>query len=71
MQVAEIHFQGLFSETRLKENDLNSEVWSNIPSLISKKTNGELMEPFTEEEIIHVIWSMEPDKAPRPDWFSF
>ena len=26
MQVAEIHFQGLFSETGLKENDLNSKV---------------------------------------------
>ena len=26
-----------------------------------------LMNPFTEEEICNVIWSMDPDKAPRPD----
>ena len=64
MQVAETHFQGLFSETRLKGNDLNSEFLSNIPSLVTKETNGELMEPFMEEEIIDVIWSMDPDKAP-------
>ena len=29
------------------------------------------MEPFTEEEIIDVIWSMESDKVPGPDGFSF
>ena len=29
------------------------------------------MEPFTEEEIIDVIWPMELDKSPRPDGFSF
>ena len=71
MQAAEIHFQGLFSETGLKENDLNSEFLSNIPSLVSNETNEGLMEPFTEEEIIDVIWSMEPDKSPGLDGFSF
>ena len=63
-QATEIHFQGLFSETGLKENDLNSELLSNSPSLVSKETNGELMEPFTEEVIIDVGWSMEPNKSP-------
>ena len=29
------------------------------------------MNPFTEEEIIDVIWSMEPYKALGPDRFSF
>ena len=29
------------------------------------------MKPFMEEEIIDVIWSMEPDKAPDPNEFSF
>ena len=29
------------------------------------------MKPFAKEEIIDVIWSMEPDKSPRPDGFSF
>ena len=71
MEVAKSHFQGLFSETRLKENDLNSEFLSNIASLVSKETNGQLMELFTEEEIIDVIWSMESDKALGLDGFSF
>ena len=71
MQVAESHFQGLFSETESKENDLNSEFLSNIHSLVSMETNGELKEPFTEEEIIDVICSMESDKAQGPGLFSF
>ena len=29
------------------------------------------MKPFTEEEIIDVIWSMEPDNALGSDEFSF
>ena len=44
---------------------------SNIPCLVSEEENGELMKPFTEEEIIDVIWSMELDKAPSPNRFSF
>ena len=71
MQVDVSHFQGLFSETELKDNDLNSEFLSNIPCLVSKETNGELMEPFTKEEIIDAIWSIELNKAPIPDGFSF
>ena len=69
--MVESHFQGLFSETELKENDLNLEFLSNILSLVSMETNGELMELYMEEEIIDVIWSMEPEKASRPDGFSF
>ena len=29
-----------------------------------------LLSPITEEEISKIFWSMEPDKAPRPDGFS-
>ena len=29
------------------------------------------MDPFTEEEIINVIYTMESDKAPGPDGLSF
>ena len=29
------------------------------------------MRPFSEKEILDVIWAMEPDKAPGPDGFSF
>ena len=38
---------------------------------MSEAENDELMQPFKEQEIIDVIWSMEPDKAPSPDGFSF
>ena len=38
---------------------------------MSEEENVELMKPFSEQEIIDVIWSMEPDKAPGPDRFSF
>jgi hypothetical protein len=27
----------------------------------------ELEQRFTEDEILHVIWSLPPDKAPRPN----
>ena len=39
--------------------------------MVSEEENVELMKPFSEEEIIDVIWSMEPDKALGPDGFSF
>ena len=29
------------------------------------------MKPFNGQEILDVIWAMEPDKSPRPDGFSF
>ena len=44
---------------------------SNIPFLVSEEENVELMKPFLEQEIIDVIWAMEPDKASGPDDFSF
>ena len=33
--------------------------------MVNAEDNGELMKPFSEAEIIDVIWSMAPDKAPR------
>ena len=44
---------------------------SNIPCMVSEEENDELMKPFSEQEIIDVIWSMEPDKSPGHDGFSF
>ena len=41
--------------------------WS---GLVSTEDNSELMKPLLEKEIVDVIWSMESDKAPRPDGFS-
>ena len=61
-QATEVHFQSLFREDGAIDFELTSEFISNIPSLVSAEENGELMKPFTEEEIIDVIWSMEPDR---------
>ena len=70
-QVVEVHFQNLYREDGSSNSDYNSDFLSNIPSLESKEENDELMQPFSEQEIIDVIWSMELDKAPGPDGFSF
>ena len=63
-QAAEAHFQSMYREDASIDSELTSEFLSNIPCLVSEEENGELMKPFTKEEIIDVIWSMEPDKAP-------
>ena len=39
--------------------------------LVIEEENGELMKHFTEEDIIDVIWSMEPDKALGPNGLCF
>ena len=67
----EAHFQSPYREDGSIDSDLTSEFLSNIPCLVSEEENGELMKPFTEEEIIDVIWSIEPDQAPGPNGFSF
>ena len=59
-QLAEAHFQKLYREYGSSNSDYNSDFLSNIPSLVSKEENEELMQPLSEQEIIDVIWSMEP-----------
>ena len=66
-----MHFQLLFKEDGLSDGDVCAEFLDNVPSLVSSEDNDDLMKPFTEQEILDVIWVMEPDKAPRPDGFSF
>ena len=70
-QAVEDHFQSMYREDGAIDSDLTTEFLSNVPSLVSEEENGELMKPFTEEEIIDVILSMEPYKAPGLDDFSF
>ena len=70
-QVVEVHFQNLFKEDGYSDTDLTSDFLSNIPCMVSEEENDELMKLFSEQEIIDVIWSMEPDKASGPNGFSF
>ena len=69
-QEAKAHFHKLFTEDGVVDFELNSEFISNVPSMVNAEDNGELMKPFSEAEIIDVIWSMDSDKAPGPDNFS-
>ena len=69
--MAEVHFQNLLREDGSFDSDLTSDFFSNIPFMVSDEENDELMNPFSKQEIIDVIWSMEPDKALGLDGFSF
>ena len=42
----------------------------NIPSLVTDELNVGLLKPFSEKEIVDVIWAMEPDKALGMDGLS-
>eukprot|EP00253_Pinus_taeda_P010704 PITA_10704 len=69
-QAATSQFQHLFQEDGSSDEDLAVDFLSNIPSLVTTDLNDGLLKPFIEKEIVEVIWSMEPDKAPRPDGFT-
>ena len=64
------HFQQVFYEDGNTNDLLSSDFLSNIPSLVSEDDNGGLVKPFSEKEVVDIIWAMEPDKAPGPDGFS-
>eukprot|EP00253_Pinus_taeda_P019656 PITA_19656 len=67
---AKTHFRNLYREGTQSNEEEAADFLSNIPSLINPKDNAILCRPFTEEETINVIWSMDADKAPGPDGFS-
>ena len=70
-QAASRHFYLFFQEDGLSDGEVSAKFLENVPSLVSSKDNYDLMKPFTEKEILDVIWAMDPDKAPGPDGFSF
>ena len=65
------HFQILFQEDGLSDGAISAEFLDNVPSLVSIEDNFDLMKPFTEKEIMDVIWAMESDKAHGTVGFSF
>eukprot|EP00253_Pinus_taeda_P006193 PITA_06193 len=69
-EAATHHFRNLLSAERNGEEEDETEFLSVIPSLVSDEDNVSLMSPATEEEITNIVWSMDPDKALGPDWFS-
>ena len=50
---------------------MTADFLTNVPSIVSSKGNVDLMKPFSEKEILDVIWAMEPNKAHGSDGFSF
>ena len=69
-QAANSHFHQLFIEDGVSNNAAKLEFLSYIPSMVSAKTNAGLIKPFSEQDVVEVIWGMEPDKAPGPYGFS-
>ena len=70
-QDAKRNFQQLFHEDGNSDSEVFADFLANIPSLVSPECNVRLMKPFSEIEILDVIWTMEPDKAPGSNGFSF
>ena len=48
-KLAEAHFQNLYREDGSSNSDHNYDFLSNIPSLVSKEENDELMQPFSKQ----------------------
>ena len=69
-QLASRHFQLMFQDDGLIDQEVSSEFLDNVPSLVNAEDNHILRKPFLEKEIVDFIWSMESDKAPGPDSFS-
>ena len=49
---------------------MNADFLFNIPKLVGHEDNVDLVKPFSDQEVVDVIWSMEPDIAPGMDEFS-
>eukprot|EP00253_Pinus_taeda_P022852 PITA_22852 len=64
------HFKSLYTAGDQGSEEDIADLLSNIPLLVSPEDNSTLTQPITEEEIIKVILSMDPDKAPGPDGFT-
>ena len=63
--VSHFHFHQLLTEDDISDNEVNANFLSNIPSLVTAKSNVGLVKPFSEIEIVDVIWAMDIDKFPR------
>ena len=61
----------MYHEGGLAASDVSVDFLDNIPALVNPEDNQALFKPFSEQEILDVIWAMELDKAPGLDGFSF
>jgi len=61
-----MHYQYLFTDPKSKNNIETKEVLEDIPCLITVDENSVLEAQFTEE-VLKIIWELEPNKALRLD----
>lgn len=69
-EAATSHFQFLFKEEGVEDDEEAHDFLKHIPRMVNKEGNTTLKKPFTEYEINNVTWKMEPDKALGPDGLS-
>ena len=50
---------------------MSAKFLDNVHFLVGTEDNYDLMKPFSEKEILDVIWEMESDKDPGSDGFCF
>ena len=60
----------LFQDDGCFDEEVSSDFLNNVPSLVNIEDNFDLINPFSEMEIVDVILAMESDKALGPDGFS-
>jgi len=64
------HFNSLYQQPSSEETNADVlDMLSNIPSVVSEHENNQLVKDIIEEEIAKVVWSINLDKALRPDGF--
>eukprot|EP00253_Pinus_taeda_P026540 PITA_26540 len=61
------HFKNLLTEEKSEED--YSALLQHMPKDVTQETNNRLTREVEEEEVHKAIWSLHPDKAPRPDGF--
>eukprot|EP00253_Pinus_taeda_P021062 PITA_21062 len=66
-KVASTHYRDLLTETQGVEE--YSDLLQYLPKGVTKELNDTLNREIDEEEIKRKIWTLQPEKAPRPDGF--
>lgn len=63
-RVAEGYFKKVFAS---EDVGMEIEDWNEIPSLVSRDQNEELLKEITEEEVRRAVFEINPNKCPGPD----
>lgn len=64
------YFRCLYQDANTDNTRDWNEVLSAVPHKISNENKALLLEPYTEEEVTHVVFQMHPTTAPGSDGYS-